>query len=159
MTVLSDRPAGPPMQCRQFKDPVMALGRATNLLMRTAPFASFEFGRFSKVLLGQIRRRHYVFTIAEGVPVGYAGWALCDEDVARAWIEERSVPSYDQCRNGNCWVGITFYAASREVCFFQARFLRRQYPGMKGMTIRDDGVRRRATSFLNTQPAVAAACD
>ncbi|MEM9682586.1 MAG: toxin-activating lysine-acyltransferase [Pseudomonadota bacterium] len=156
MTTSDDQSAAAPMQCRQFKDPVMALGRATNLLMRTDPFASFEFGRFSKVLQGQIRRRHYVFTLAEGVPVGYAGWALCNEDIARAWIEERSVPTFEQCRSGDTWVGITFYAASREVCFFQSRFLRRRYPGMKVMTIRDYGARRRSTSFVNSQPLLAA---
>lgn len=138
-----------PLQCRQFNDPALALGRAVNLLMRTEPFASYPFGRFTKVLLGQIQRRHYLFTIADSNPVGYVGWAMCSEGVARAWLEEQRVPRYAECRGGDCWVGITFHAATREVCFFQANYLRRKYPGTKAMGIRDYGHRRRSAAVFN----------
>ena len=144
------------LKCRRFKDPVVAFGRAVNLLMRTQPFASYPFGKFSKVLLGQIQRGHYVFTIDGDTPVGYVGWAMCTEAVARAWLEEHRVPRYEECNGGDCWVGITFYAATREACFFQARHLRQRYPDAKAMGIRDYGERRRPAIARNTTPILAA---
>lgn len=143
------------LQCRRFKDPVVAFGRAVNLLMRTEPFATYPFGRFSKVLLGQIQRRHYVFTIDGDEPVGYVGWAMCTEAVAQAWLEQQRVPRFEECRGGDCWVGITFYAATREVCFFQSRHLRQRYPDVKAMGIRDYGTHRRSAVTRNNAHAVA----
>jgi len=145
------------MDCRQIKDPRYALGYTTNLLMRVEPFASYHFGRFTKVLLGQIRRRHYLLTVAEGTAVGYVGWALCTDEVARAWVHQNRVPSFEECRGGDCWVGITFYAATREVCLFQVRHLRQRYPGCKIAGIRDYGARQRPTQLSNWAPANDAA--
>lgn len=131
------------MYCRQFSQPLEAFGLAVNLLRRVEPFSAYAFGRFSNVLMGQIQRGHYVFTFAEERPVGYAGWALCDESVARAWIEQRAVPSFADCSRGDCAVVITFYAESREACFFQARWCRARYPNAKVFAIRDYGEKQR----------------
>ena len=137
------------MDCRQFKDPVYALGQAVNLLRHTKPFTSYHFGRLSNVLMGQIRRKHYVFTFDGDRPVGYAGWALCEEPVARAWIENRHVPSFAECDAGDCVVGITFYAETTKVCLFQARWCRNLYPNAKVFGIRDYGSRERSTQLRN----------
>ncbi len=137
------------MRCCQFSDPTYALGRAVDLLRRAQPFASYDFGKFSNVLMGQIKRGHYVFTLADDRAVGYVGWALCDEDTARAWIMGRKVPGFSQCLRGDCWVGITFFADSAKVCRFQARWCRDKYPGLKVFGIRDYGSRRRPTHLVN----------
>ena len=141
------------MHCRQFDDPIIAFGQAVNLLRRVTPFASYSFGRFTNVLKGQIEREHYVFTMEEDRPIGYVGWALCAEDIARGWIEGRLVPSFAQCSTGDCWVGITLYASTTEVCFFQARWCRKRYPGLKVFGIRDYGSRRRSLQLVNSELA------
>ncbi|MGI9434595.1 MAG: toxin-activating lysine-acyltransferase [Geminicoccaceae bacterium] len=146
----------PTLYCRQFEDPIHAFGQAVDLLRRTQPFASYTFGKLTNVLMGEIKRRHYVFTFDDRGPVGYAGWALCDEAIARAWIEERYVPNFAECSSGDSLVGITFYAAKAEVCFFQARWCREQYPGLKVFGIRDYGRRSRQSEVTNlTTPAPA----
>jgi len=131
------------MKIRQLSEETTALGQAVNLLRRKKPFSSYPFGRFANVLTGQIRRRHYLFTFEENIPVGYVGWALCNEEAARAWIENRQVPSFAECCDGNCWVGITFYAESPKICQAQVRHLKKLYPGYKVFGIRDYGDREK----------------
>jgi hemolysin-activating ACP:hemolysin acyltransferase len=146
-------PGSVTMHCRQLEDHVVALGQAVNVLRRVQPFASYTFGRLANVLMGEIRRRHYVFTFDAETPVGYVGWTLCDEAIARAWIEERYVPTFAECSAGDSWVGITFYAATKEACLFQARWCRAQYPGLKVFGIRDYGRRSRQSKTKNTTRA------
>lgn len=134
------RPAAPPkLQCRQHPVPIVALGNAINLLRTATPFSTYRFGVFSSVLWGQIVRKHYVFTLSGRQLVGYFGWALCDEKVARAWVEEDYVPTHEECLDGDCFVGATFYAKTREVTFFQIRHVRRLYPNVKAFGRRDYG--------------------
>ena len=131
------------MECRRYTNKVFALGQAVNLLRDVPPFAGYQFDRIANVLIGQIRRNHYVFTIAGGRAAGYAGWALCEESVARAWIERRYVPSFEECLSGDCVVGITFHAQTPEVCRFQARWCRNLYPDAQILGIRDYGAHAR----------------
>jgi hemolysin-activating ACP:hemolysin acyltransferase len=142
------------MKCSQFKDPGEALGAAVNLLRRVEPYASYPFGRFTNVLMGQIQRKHYVFTIDDGFPVGYVGWARCDEAVARAWVEGRVVPTTAACRDGDSAVLITFYAANRKTALRQVRYCRDLHPGIKVFGIRDYGTHRRPVEVVNKRPTV-----
>lgn len=137
------------MHCRQFPDPVSALGQGVDLLRHHKPFSSYPFGRLSNVLMGQIRRGHYAFAFDEARAVGYAGWALCREPVARAWVERRHVPSFAECQAGDCVVGITFYAETTAVCRFLVRWCRNLYPDAKVFAIRDYGSRERPTQLRN----------
>jgi hemolysin-activating ACP:hemolysin acyltransferase len=146
---MSDTVEGGALTCRRYEDPIYALGRAVELLRHRTPFAAYGFGKLANVLMGQIRRGHFVFTEDARTAVGYAGWALCDEEVALAWIRRERVPRFEECIDGDCWVGITFYAASPEVCFAQARWLRRKYPDMKGFGLRDYGDRQRPVAVSN----------
>lgn len=143
-------PTSPTMHCRQLDDSALALGQAVDLLRRVQPFAAYTFGKLANVLMGEIRRRHYVFTFDDETPVGYAGWALCDEAIARAWIEQQYVPTFAECSTGDSWVGITFFAATKEACLFQARWCRAQYPGLKVFGIRDYGRRSRQSTVRNS---------
>jgi hemolysin-activating ACP:hemolysin acyltransferase len=147
------------MKCGQFRNPYLALGIAMNLLRRVQPYASYPFGRFSNVLTGQIRRGHYVFTIADGVPIGYAGWALCEESVARAWVEGRAVPKASECLDGDCGLLITFCATSREACIRQIRHCRNLYPDKKIFAIREFGTHQRSVELFNRASAHPAVND
>lgn len=138
------------VRCRQYRNGLYAFGMAVNLLRRSRPFSTYEFGKFSNVLMGEIQRKHYVFAISADRPVGYVGWALCNESIARAWVESRNVPTYRECMEGDCWVGITYYAESTPVCWTLARYCRNLYPELKVYGIRDYGGRERPTNLRNS---------
>lgn len=140
------------MECRRYTNKVFALGQAVNLLRDVPPFCGYRFDRIANVLIGQIRRDHYVFTVTGGRAVGYAGWALCEESVARAWIEQRYVPSFEECLRGDCVVGITFHAQTPEVCRYQARWCRSLYPNAQIFGIRDYGAQERPKQLGNPAP-------
>lgn len=144
------------LQCRQFDDPELALGRAVNILRGVEPFRSYDFGKLSNVLMGQVTRGHYLFTLDEKKLVGYMGWALCQEEIAKAWIERRYIPTFKECNEGDCWVGITIFAATTQVLRFQARACREIYPNFTAYGIRDYGNRRRSTSTVNRTFGTAA---
>ena len=122
---------------------------AVNLLRFVEPFSTYAFGPFAGNLMGQIKRGHYVFTLQAKRVVGYLGWALCDREVATAWLDQRSMPSFEECEDGECWVGLTFHAVTREACFFQSRHVRRLYPNCEVMWRRDYGDRRRDARLAN----------
>lgn len=135
--------AAPQLAARRFRQPARALGLAVEFLRSQAPFAGFRFGTFAGVLSGQVRRGHYLFAQRGSGIVGYAGWALCTDDVARAWVEQGVVPGYEQCLQGEAVVVLTFAARDRAATFFLARQLRRLYPGQRAWFLRDYGGRRR----------------
>jgi hemolysin-activating ACP:hemolysin acyltransferase len=133
----------------RFDDSDYALGRIVNLLRGVSLFVHYPFGRVANVVMGQIKRNHYIYMTRNEMPFGYAGWAMCAEEVARDWVEGRTVPTFEQCIDGDCWVGITFHAASREACIAQARFVRSLYPGAKAFGIRDYGSHVRGAETMN----------
>ncbi len=140
---------GGKLECRRHSSDIHALGMAVNLLRHTAPFSSYAFGPFAGNLMGQIKRQHYVFTLQGKRVLGYAGWALCDPEVAEAWLEGRYMPTFEECEKGACWVGLTWHAATRAACLFQARYLRDRFPKRNGLWRRDYGDRRRQVRVTN----------
>ncbi|MCG8357138.1 MAG: hypothetical protein MI920_16360 [Kiloniellales bacterium] len=132
-----------PLQCIQGSDGSRALEGAVRLLRGVEPFSKYQFGPFVSVLLGQIRRRHYVFTIRGKQVLGYAGWALCDPDVARAWVQGNRAPSEEECYLGSTVVFPVFYAKSPGALAFQVRHLKGLLPGREGIWRRDYGERWR----------------
>ena len=138
------------MKCRQFKEPFQALGAAINMLRRVEPYANYEFGKMANVLMGQVRRGHYVFTIDEnGTPVGYVGWALCEEEVARKWMSGDYTPTSEECESGDCGLVITFYAANKQALLAQTRYCRVKYPNIRVFGIRDYGDGDRLAEVFN----------
>jgi len=142
----------PPYTCVQHQDPMVAYGRTVRLLRSVKPFADYRFGVFATVLLSQILRKHYVLTysLPDKVEVGYFGWALCEEKIAKAWVEDGYVPSHEECQAGDCFVGATFHAVSPAVTRFQSRFVRSLYPNLtKLYGRRDYGERIRPLNIRN----------
>lgn len=75
----------------QPKDPHVALGLAVTHLMVKSVYANLRFGDWSRILVGQINRRHYCFALYEHNQVqGFLGWALSTRDKAEAWLTGRS---------------------------------------------------------------------
>ena len=141
------------LQIRRHPSDIHALGMAVNLLRRAEPFSGYAFGPFAGNLMGQIKRGHYFFTLAGKRVLGYAGWALCEPEVAEAWLAERYLPTFEECERGPVWVGLTWFAATPEACWFQARVLRRMHPGQRGLWRRDYGARKRNVAVVNVLEA------
>jgi hemolysin-activating ACP:hemolysin acyltransferase len=84
-------------------NPYVALGLAVSHLMTKPAFASLSFGEWSRILVGQINRKHCCFVIDRNNQVqGFLGWALTDKANAEAWVEGRRGLSYQDSRDGDC---------------------------------------------------------
>jgi hemolysin-activating ACP:hemolysin acyltransferase len=85
------------------ENPIIALGLAVNYLMSKPAFAQLRFGGWSRILTGQINRKHYYFVLdAHNQVQGFLGWALSNRDTAEAWVENRGSVSFENSRDGDC---------------------------------------------------------
>src|SRR5262249_57359628 len=94
-------------QLRVFRpdNPYVALGLAVNHLMTKPAFANCKFGDWSRILVGQINRRHFWFVVdANNQIVGFMGLAMASKDKAESWVEGRAGLSYDDHNDGQCLV-------------------------------------------------------
>jgi hypothetical protein len=81
----------------------VALGLAVNYLMTKPAFAMLRFGDWSRILVGQINRKHYCFVVDSKNQVqGFIGWAVTTTDAAEAWLQGRGALSYEQSLGGDC---------------------------------------------------------
>ena len=96
----------------QPPNPYVALGMAVSHLMTKPAFATLRFGDWSRVLTGQINRKHYCFAIDGNNQVhGFLGWALTSKEKAEAWVEGRGAVSFGDSQDGDCVI-INAWAAS-----------------------------------------------
>ena len=149
VNVSASDPTSSELEIRRHESDIHALGMVVNLLRFTEPFTGYAFGPFTGNLMGQIRRKHYFFTLEGKRIVGYAGWALCQPDVAEAWLAESYEPKYEECLDGPVFVGLTWFSTESKVSFHQARVLRRLFPNQTGLWRRDYGDRRRRARVYN----------
>jgi hemolysin-activating ACP:hemolysin acyltransferase len=104
---------GPRPELKLFRpeNPYVALGLAVNHLMTKPAFASLRFGEWSRILVGQINRKHFSFVVDEKNQVqGFLGWALTSRARAEDWVEGRGGLSYQDSLDGDCvifnaWAG------------------------------------------------------
>lgn len=94
---------------------VFALGMAVSYLMNKPAFAKQPFGIWSKVLVGQLNRGHFLFIIKGGQIVGFAGWSVTNKRRAEDWITEKADIPYEESNEGDCfvfnaWAGDSFRA-------------------------------------------------
>jgi hemolysin-activating ACP:hemolysin acyltransferase len=94
MSNMSQHPAkSPALRLFQHPNPAAALGLAVSHLMTKPAFARLPFGTWSKVLVGQINRRHYYLVLdPAGRTVGFLGWAITDEPSAESWLAGSADP-------------------------------------------------------------------
>ena len=77
------------------QNPYVALGLAANHLMTKPAFANLRFGDWSRVLVGQINRKHYCFAVDSTNQIqGFIGWALTSKEMPRpGWKAAVRCPS------------------------------------------------------------------
>jgi hemolysin-activating ACP:hemolysin acyltransferase len=107
-------------------NPAAALGRAVSYLMTKPAFAKLPFGDWSRILVGQINRKHFCFAVdGAGQVQGFMGWALASEAHAKAWAEGRRALSFEDSLRGDCMVVNAFVAESNAVTRFLVEEARR----------------------------------
>jgi len=95
---------------------VVALGLAVDHLMSKPAFASLPFGEWSRILVGQINRGHYVFAVDNTERIqGFVGWGLITRAKAEAWVEGNYALSYSDCMEGDCVIFNAWSANSTRV--------------------------------------------
>ncbi|MBK7675092.1 MAG: toxin-activating lysine-acyltransferase [Candidatus Accumulibacter sp.] len=80
--------AAAPLRAVRTRDGRQALGMAVSYLMTDPVYARLPFGQWSRVLVGQINRGHYLFAMEGEKVVGFVGWALTTKEKAEAWLNE-----------------------------------------------------------------------
>ena len=98
-------PAAPREDLKVFRpeNPYVALGLAVSHLMTKPAFANLRFGDWSRILTGQINRKHYCFAIdGKNQIQGFMGWALASKEKAEAWAEGRGGLSFGDSLEGDC---------------------------------------------------------
>jgi hemolysin-activating ACP:hemolysin acyltransferase len=93
-----------------------ALGLVVNHLMTKPAFARLRFGDWSRILVGQINRKHYAFVVdGKNQIQGFLGWALTSKEKAEAWVEGRGDFSYEESVEGDCLIFNAWSASSLAV--------------------------------------------
>ena len=92
----------PDLKLFRPQSPFMALGLAVNHLMTKPAFAKLRFGDWSRILVGQINRKHYCFAVDSKNQIqGFMGWALTSKEKAEAWVEGRGALSFADNARGS----------------------------------------------------------
>jgi hypothetical protein len=93
----------PELRVARPDNPYFALGLAASHLMTKPAFAGLNFGEWTRILVGQINRKHCCFIIDRNNEVqGFLGWALTDKANAEAWVEGRPGGSLQASLDGDC---------------------------------------------------------
>jgi len=93
-------------------NPPQALGLAVSYLMTKPAFARLPFGHWSRVLVGQINRGHYLMASKNGCIVGFLGWALTSKEKGEMWLADKCELSFEDSKAGqvlliNAWAAET----------------------------------------------------
>jgi len=115
---------GPVWHIGQDKNPYAGLGRVVSYMMTKPSFAMQPFGLWSRILTGQINRKHYFFAFEGDRVIGFAGWAITDEVRARAWMENKGEIPSEHSNSGDCFIINAWAADSMAINKFILRELR-----------------------------------
>jgi hemolysin-activating ACP:hemolysin acyltransferase len=108
--------SAPGLQILRPKDPYAALGLAVSHLMTKPAFGNLRFGDWSRILVGQINRKHCFFVVDEKKQVqGFLGWALASKANAELWAEGRGALSYQDSVQGECVIFNAWAASGLKV--------------------------------------------
>ena len=111
-------PTAPPAELKLFRPPssTVALGLAVNYLMTKPAFAALRFGEWSRILVGQINRKHFTFAVDGSNRIqGFMGWAVTSRDKAEAWLEGRRALSFEDSLDGDCVIFNAWAASTPKV--------------------------------------------
>jgi hypothetical protein len=98
-------PAAPPVRLLTGLDPARALGLSASYLMTKPAFARLPFGHWTRILVGQVNRGHYLLAQGERGIEGFLGWALT---TGEDWLAGRGELSFADSKAGpilliNAW--------------------------------------------------------
>jgi hemolysin-activating ACP:hemolysin acyltransferase len=111
-----DEAGAPDLRVFRPDSPYVALGIAVNHLMTKPAFANLRFGEWSRILVGQINRKHYYFVVdGKNQVQGFMGWAVTTKDKAEAWVEGRGGLSYEDSKEGDCLIFNAWAASTLKV--------------------------------------------
>src|SRR5438034_11755727 len=106
-------PARPELRVFRPGNPYVALGLVVNHLMTKPAFAALRFGEWSRILVGQINRKHYYFVVdAKNQIQGFLGCTVTGKDKAEAWLEGRGGLPYYEDNFDRSSIVINAWAAS-----------------------------------------------
>jgi len=122
-------PSGGEANAKELKvfqpdNPILALGLAVSHLMTISPFCNLKFGEWSRILVGQVNRKHCLFVMQNDKVVGFGGWALTDMDKAEAWLSGRA-DNFENVTDGDSLVINVWEAATLEVNAFMRDQMRK----------------------------------
>jgi hemolysin-activating ACP:hemolysin acyltransferase len=134
-TMTTTKPAaGSDLRVFRPANPYVALGLAVNHLMTKPAFAALKFGDWSRILVGQINRRHFCFVVdGKNEVQGFLGWALASRDKAEAWVEGRGGLGFDDSKEGECIVFNAWASSSAKVNRLLLREARKLMQGRQTM--------------------------
>jgi hemolysin-activating ACP:hemolysin acyltransferase len=131
----------------------VALGLAVNHLMTKPAFGNLRFGEWSRILVGQINRKHFYFAIDRKNQVqGFVGWALAPKELAEAWVEGRAGLSYENSVDGDCIIFNAWAASNGRVNRFLLDVARKVMEGKDTIYFKrhyKDGTTRTARLRVN----------
>ncbi len=96
-------------------------------LMTKKAFARQRFGDWTRVLAGQVNRRHYLIILEGQRIVAFAGWALAPRDKAETWLTGRG--DLGDGKAGEIFVFNCWEASSFEAHRFLLDEMRRHFQG------------------------------
>jgi hemolysin-activating ACP:hemolysin acyltransferase len=96
-------------------NPAQALGFAVSYLMTKPAFACLPFGHWSRVLVGQINRGHYLIASDDERIVGFTGWALTTQEKGDMWLAERGELAFEDSKAGEILLINAWAAESNDV--------------------------------------------
>jgi hemolysin-activating ACP:hemolysin acyltransferase len=135
-----------PLKAVRPENPYLALGLAVSHLMTKPAFANRQFGDWSRILVGQINRKHYLLVVdADGRVCGFLGWALVTKDEAEAWFENRRDVAQANGKDGDCIVCNAWAASTPAVNRFMVQEARKAAAGRDTVYFKrfyDDGTTR-----------------
>lgn len=117
-----------------------ALGLVVSYLMTKPAFAGLPFGYWSRILVGQINRGHYLIASDKHRIVGFLGWALTTKEKGDMWLAGSAELASEDCRAGeilliNAWaaethdVTLMILKRLREIgCMQEMVYFKRFYP-------------------------------
>jgi hemolysin-activating ACP:hemolysin acyltransferase len=126
----ADSVPAPHPRLRLFRpdNPYVALGLAVSYMMTKPAFAARHFGEWSRILVGQINRKHYYFVLdRENQVQGFVGWAVTTRAKAEAWVEGRERISHKDSFKGDSLLINAWAASSLEANRFLLDAARRLF--------------------------------
>lgn len=105
-------------------NPAQALGFAVGYLMTKPAFARLPFGHWSRTLVGQINRGHYLIASQQDRIVGFLGWALTSNEKAEQWLADQQELSFADSQQGEIILINAWAAQSNMITRILLRHLR-----------------------------------